>query len=143
MNGEYNPIHLACSRRELKTGRLCSVVFLPKFPPFLIFVCLLVLVVVVAVVAVSLCVCVCVLFVCACVLSCCCCCVCVCQYLYVCVCACVRECVCVHVCVRGHACGMKYALHWHIHISVHSVLRQCYTQVRASSNHLRTSNRQG
>ena len=46
---------------------------------------------------------------------------------------CVVLCVC--VCVDGM--NLKYALRWHIHISVHSVLCQY-----APSNHLRTANLQ-
>ena len=34
--------------------------------------------------------------------------------------------MCVCVCVDGM--NLKAALRWHIHKSVHSVLRQCYTQ---------------
>ena len=45
---------------------------------------------------------------------------------YMCVCVYMLCCVCVCVCVYGM--NLKYALCWHIHISVHSILRQCYTQ---------------
>ena len=45
----------------------------------------------------------------------------------VCVCVCVRACM--RACVDGM--NLKYALHWHIHISVHSVLWQCYIQTYA------------
>ena len=37
----------------------------------------------------------------------------------------VWECVCVCVCVCARARAMKYALRWHITISVHSLLCQC------------------
>ena len=36
--------------------------------------------------------------------------------------------VCVCVCVCVDRMNLKYALHWYIHISVHSILYQCYTQ---------------
>ena len=39
-------------------------------------------------------------------------------------------CVCVCVCVYGM--NLKYALCWHIHISVHSVLCQCYWAIQRS-----------
>ena len=52
----------------------------------------------------------------------------------VCVCVCARArarvCVCVCVCVDGM--NLKYGLRWHIHISVHSVLCQCYWAVQRS-----------
>ena len=61
-------------------------------------------------------------------------CVCVCVYMSVCVSVymsvCTRD-MCVCVCVRGDGINLKYAVRWHIHISVHSVLRQCYTQALA------------
>ena len=41
---------------------------------------------------------------------------------------CMRMCVCVCVCVDGM--NLKYVLRWHIHISVLSVLCQCYTHKR-------------
>ena len=50
-------------------------------------------------------------------------------------------CACVRVCVDGM--NLKYALRWHIHISVHSVLCQCYTQAHAPSNRFRIANRRG
>ena len=50
----------------------------------------------------------------------------------VCVCVCVCACQCVCVCVDGM--NLKYALRWHIHISVHSVLCQCYTQALAHTH---------
>ena len=50
-----------------------------------------------------------------------------------------RKCVCICVCVDGM--NLKYALHWHIHISVDSVLCQCCTQAHAPLNHLRIVNR--
>ena len=40
--------------------------------------------------------------------------------------------VCVCVCVDGM--NLKYAVRWHIHISVHSVLCQCYTQALAHTH---------
>ena len=58
-----------------------------------------------------------------------------------------RVCVCVREREREWVCedgmNLKYALHWHIHISVHSVLCQCHTQAHASSNHLRILNWRG
>ena len=36
-----------------------------------------------------------------------------------------------NVCVFGDGMNLKYALRWHIHRSVHSVLCQCYTQTHA------------
>ena len=55
----------------------------------------------------------------------------------VCVCVCVGMCVCVgggggyvcvcYVCVDGM--NLKYALRWHIHISVHSVLKHTLTRI--------------
>ena len=58
--------------------------------------------------------------------------VCVCVRLCVCVCVwlCVYECEC--VCVYGM--NLKYALRWHIHISVHSMLCQCYTQAHTHTH---------
>ena len=50
-------------------------------------------------------------------------------YECVCVCVCFNVCVCFSVCVCRM--NMKYAVHWHIHVSVHSVLCQCYTQEHA------------
>ena len=41
-------------------------------------------------------------------------------------------CACVCVCVDGM--NLTYALHWLIHISVHSVLCQCYTQAHAHTH---------
>ena len=54
---------------------------------------------------------------------------------------CLCLCMCVHACVHACLCeqnNLKYALCWHIHISVHSVLYQCYT-----CTHLRIVNQQG
>ena len=50
---------------------------------------------------------------------------------------------CARACVFVDGMNLKYALPWHIHISVHSVLCQCYTQAYAPSNHLRIANRRG
>ena len=44
----------------------------------------------------------------------------------VCVCVCVRACM--HTCVCVDGMNLKYAVCWHIHISVHSILCQCCTQ---------------
>ena len=53
----------------------------------------------------------------------------------------------VYMCVCVYGMNLKYALCWHIHISVHSVLCQCYTQTHAHthtpSNHLRIFYRWG
>ena len=67
--------------------------------------------------------------------------------MYVCVCVCVRACVrpcvraCVRACVRVCVCvdgmNLKYALRWQIHISVPSVLCQCYTQAHAHTHILK------
>ena len=45
--------------------------------------------------------------------------------------------MCVRVCVDGM--NLTYALHWLIHISVHSVLCQCYTQAHAHTHILKPS----
>ena len=37
-----------------------------------------------------------------------------------------------HICVCVYGMNLKYALCWHIHISVHSVLRQCYWAIQRS-----------
>ena len=57
----------------------------------------------------------------------------------VCVCVCVRACVraCVHACVCVDRMNLKYAVRWHIHISVHSVLCQHYTQAHAYTHILK------
>ena len=49
-------------------------------------------------------------------------------------CVCVRVCVCVCVCVCVDGMNLKYALRWHIHISVHSVL---YASVMHKHSHTR------
>ena len=36
------------------------------------------------------------------------------------------------ICVCVYGMNLKYALCWHIHISVHSVLRQCYWAIQRS-----------
>ena len=56
--------------------------------------------------------------------------VCVC----VCVCVCERERERERVCVCVDGMNLKYALRWHIHISVHSVLCQRYTQAYAHTH---------
>ena len=48
------------------------------------------------------------------------------------VCACV--CACVRVCMCVHGMNLKYTLRWHINISLHSVLCQCYTQAHAHTH---------
>ena len=53
-------------------------------------------------------------------------CVCVCARTHVCTCVCVR--VCMPVCVDRM--NLKYALRWHIHISVHSIQCQCQKYAR-------------
>ena len=87
-------------------------------------------------------------------------CVCVSEYVHVCVCVCVRACVCacvyacVRVCVCVRACmrvcedrmNLKYAPCWHIHISVHYIRCQCYTEAHEHTHpqtiNLRIANRQ-
>jgi len=65
---------------------------------------------------------------------------------YVCVCVCVcarkreREREREGVCVCVYRMNLKYALSWHINISVHSILCQCHKHMHTSSNHLRMAN---
>ena len=68
-------------------------------------------------------------------------CVCVSERESVCVCVCVwvreRDREKESVCVGGNGMNLKYALSWHIHIPVYSVLCQCYTQAHTHTRILK------
>ena len=44
---------------------------------------------------------------------------------------CVCVCACMHVCVCVDGMNLKYALCWHIHVSVYSILCHCYWAIQA------------